>query len=103
MKGDCTVTPTGLLLEEVNGIPMTRLKPSQIKNPLPGKNYDALMLYPGDGTVTNVSLLARDALNPNVEWQKYNFFHYIICISCVKSIVHCQQIQILMIIILIYY
>jgi hypothetical protein len=61
-------------VEEINGISMTRLKPSHIKNPKVGINYQRLMLEPGDGTVTKASLLARDQLDPTAPQHKYSFF-----------------------------
>jgi pimeloyl-ACP methyl ester carboxylesterase len=74
MGGDCSLTPARLLVEEVKGESVLRLKPSHIKNPKPGVNYDHLMLEPGDGTVTKASLLARDTLDPNTPRHKYSFF-----------------------------
>jgi len=58
----------------VNGESVTRLKPSDISKPLPGIDYEALMLEPGDGTVTKASLLARDILDPTIERHEYSFF-----------------------------
>jgi len=76
--GDCHMTPARLLVEEVEGISEVRLYPDDIKNPLPGIDYDTLMLEPGDGTVTKASLLARESLDPSVPRHKYSFFplHY---------------------------
>jgi pimeloyl-ACP methyl ester carboxylesterase len=74
MGGDCSLTTARLLVEEVNGVSVTRLKPSEIKNPKAGVNYDRLMLEPGDGTVTKASLLARDVLDPTVPQHEYSFF-----------------------------
>ncbi len=74
MGGDCSLTTARLLVEEVNGVSITRSKPSQIKNPKPGVNYNQLMLEPGDGTVTKASLLAREVLDPTAPQHKYSFF-----------------------------
>ena len=74
MGGDCSMTPARLLVEEVDGVSVTRLNPSQIKSPKPGINYEQLMLEPGDGTVTKASLLARDTLDPSAPQHKYSFF-----------------------------
>ncbi|MCW8870170.1 MAG: hypothetical protein OQK49_05645 [Proteobacteria bacterium] len=75
MGGDCELTPARVLLEKDNdGQPILRYKPNQIKNPVPGIDYDALMLEPGDGTVTKASLLARDSLDPTIPRHKYSFF-----------------------------
>jgi len=74
MGGDCSLTPAKLLVEEVKGESVLRLKPSHIKKPKSNVNYDHLMLEPGDGTVTKASLLARDTLDPNAPRHKYSFF-----------------------------
>lgn len=62
--GDCTLTPSRLLIEEVDGDSVLRLWPGEIAAPRAGVDYDRLMLEPGDGTVTKASLLAREALDP---------------------------------------
>ncbi len=74
MGGDCSMTTARLLVEEVDGYSITRLKPSQIKNPKAGVDYENLMLEPGDGTVTKASLLARDVLDPTAPRHEYSFF-----------------------------
>jgi hypothetical protein len=38
-----------------------------------GVDYDALLLEPGDGSVTKASLLGRNALDPSVKRHKYSF------------------------------
>ena len=74
MGGDCSLTTARLLVEEVDGISITRLKPSQIKNPKANIDYARLMLEPGDGTVTKASLLARNVLDPTAPQHKHSFF-----------------------------
>ena len=75
MGGDCELTPARLLLEtDKDNRPILRLRPNQNKNPQPGIDYQALMLEPGDGTVTKASLLAREALDPTIPRHKYSFF-----------------------------
>jgi pimeloyl-ACP methyl ester carboxylesterase len=74
MGGDCNLTPARILVEEVDGVSITRLTPNDIKNPIAGVDYDGLMLEPGDGTVTKASLLARDSLDPTVAQHEYSFF-----------------------------
>lgn len=69
--GDCELTPARLLVEEVNGVSEIRLWPEQVSNPLPGVDYDQMMLEPGDGTVTKASLLARHSLDPFVARHRY--------------------------------
>lgn len=44
---------------------MIRLRPEEVHTRLPGVDYQALMLEPGDGRVTKASLLARDSLSPD--------------------------------------
>ncbi|MEX2206455.1 MAG: hypothetical protein WEF50_09540 [Myxococcota bacterium] len=63
--GDCELTPARCLLEEVGGRVAIRLRPDEVQNRIPGVDYDALMLEPGDGRVTKASLLARDSLAPD--------------------------------------
>jgi pimeloyl-ACP methyl ester carboxylesterase len=74
MGGDCSMTSARLLVEEVKGESITRLKPSDIKNPKPNTDYESLMLEPGDGTVTKASLLARAILDPTAPRHEYSFF-----------------------------
>ena len=72
--GDCELTPSRLLIEEVNGESILRLSPDDIDSPQPNINYQNLMLEPGDGRVTKPSLFARDTLDPTVPRHKYSFF-----------------------------
>ena len=72
--GDCTLTPARILVEEVDGVSRVRLYPEDIQEPVKGIDYDALMLEPGDGSVTKASLLGRDNLDPTVPRHKYSFF-----------------------------
>lgn len=72
--GDCELTASRLVVEEVDGKSNTRLSPREIKHPEPGVNYQDIMLAPGDGTVTKTSLLARDSLDPRVARNPYIFF-----------------------------
>jgi len=51
-----------------------RLAPGEIVKPLPGVDYDRLMLEPGDGTVTKASLLARQTTDPTIARHKYSYF-----------------------------
>lgn len=59
----CFPTAARCLLEEVEGEAHIRLLPKQIRHPRPGVDYEALMIEPGDGSVTKASLLARDSLD----------------------------------------
>lgn len=72
--GDCDLTPARILVEEVQGESIVRLRPDQIAHPKPGIDYDRRMLEPGDSTVTKASLLARESLDPSVPRHRYSFF-----------------------------
>jgi pimeloyl-ACP methyl ester carboxylesterase len=72
--GDCHLTPARIVVEEVDGESVVRLWPREITAPLPGVDYEALMLEPGDGVVTKSSLLARHALDPTIARHRYSFF-----------------------------
>ncbi len=72
--GDCSLTPTRILVEEIDGESVVRLWPKNVTVRVPGVDYDELMLEPGDGTVTKASLLARNSLDPTVPRHEYSFF-----------------------------
>lgn len=72
--GDCLLTPARTVVEPVDGDWELRLSPDEIVNPLPGIDYDSLMLEPGDGRVTKASLLARQSSDPTVARHAYSFF-----------------------------
>jgi len=72
--GDCELTPARILVEEVKGESMLRLRPREIAKRRPGVDYDKLMLEPGDGRVTKPSLFAREALDPTVPRHRYSYF-----------------------------
>jgi pimeloyl-ACP methyl ester carboxylesterase len=73
--GDCELTPTRMLVEEVNGESILRLRPERIKIRVPGVDYEKLMLEPGDGRVTRASLFARTSLDPSIARHKYSAFN----------------------------
>lgn len=72
--GDCELTPARLLVEEVNGESVLRLRPNEVMMRIPGVDYKKLMLEPGDGRVTKPSLFARESLDPTVPRHRYSFF-----------------------------
>lgn len=74
LGGDCTLTPARLVVEEHAGDSVLRLMPRDIRAPLPGVDYDRLMLEPGDGAVTKASLLARDSLDPARPRHRWSHF-----------------------------
>ena len=69
--GDCVPTPRRMVIEEVGGDSVARLRPEQIREPAQGVDYEALMFEPGDGSVTKSSLLGRQQLNPRVPRHEY--------------------------------
>jgi pimeloyl-ACP methyl ester carboxylesterase len=69
--GGCTLTPARILVEEVDGESLIRMNPSEVTQPVEGVDYDALLLEPGDGSVTKASLLGRNALDPSIQRHKY--------------------------------
>ena len=72
--GACTLTPARIVIEEVGGESMLRMDPDEITQPVDGVDYGALLLEPGDGSVTKASLLGRISLDPSVKRHKYSFF-----------------------------
>jgi pimeloyl-ACP methyl ester carboxylesterase len=73
--GDCELTPTRMLVEEVNGESILRLHPEKIKNRVSTVDYEKLMLEPGDGRVTRASLFARTSLDPSKQRHRYSAFN----------------------------
>lgn len=69
--GGCTLTSARIIIEEVDGESMVRMLPEEITRPVAGINYDALLLEPGDGSVTKASLLGRNTLDPSVKRHEY--------------------------------
>jgi pimeloyl-ACP methyl ester carboxylesterase len=69
--GDCQLTPARLLVEDMRGVSEIRLWPKEVAGPVPGVDYDMLLLEPGDGTVTKASLLAREYLDPSIRRHRY--------------------------------
>ena len=76
--GDCIATVARCLVEWVGGKLHIRLRPAQIENPLPGIDYEGLMLEPGDGSVTKASLLARNTLDPEEPAQGFFPIDYVV-------------------------
>ena len=72
--GACTLTPARIVVEEIDGESIVRMHPDEITQPVEGVDYDALLLEPGDGSVTKSSLLGRNSLDPSVKRHKYSFF-----------------------------
>ena len=72
--GSCSETPARALLETRGDERILRLRPEDVSRSLSHLNLEALMLQPGDGTVTKPSLLARDALNPLTPRHAYSYF-----------------------------
>ena len=74
LGGNCDFTPARLLVEDIGEESVLRLWPKDVAHPVPGVDYDRLMLEPGDGTVTKASLLARESLDPTVKRHRYSDF-----------------------------
>ena len=72
--GDCTPTPARILVEEVAGISEIRMYPDEVTMPDPDVDYDALLLEPGDNSVTKASLLGRNTIDPSVRRHEFSFF-----------------------------
>lgn len=69
--GGCTLTSARVVVEEVDGESMVRMYPKEITQPVKDVDYDALLLEPGDGSVTKASLLGRNTLDPSVRRHEY--------------------------------
>ncbi len=69
--GGCTLTSARVVVEEVDGVSMIRMSPKEISQPVIGVDYDALLLEPGDGSMTKASLLGRNTLDPSVKRHEY--------------------------------
>jgi pimeloyl-ACP methyl ester carboxylesterase len=72
--GACHLTSARILVEDVAGESLIRMKPAEIKIPVKGVDYDSLLFEPGDGSVTKASLLGRDVLDPSIPRHRYSFF-----------------------------
>ena len=53
--GDCKLTASHAVLDEVDGKPFLAFRAKDVINKVPGVNYDYLMFSPGDGLVTRDS------------------------------------------------
>lgn len=69
--GGCSLTSARIIVEEVEGESVVRMLPKEITQPVDGVDYDALLLEPGDGSVTKASLLGRNTLDPSVKQHEY--------------------------------
>jgi len=83
--GGCTLTSARIVVEEVNGESLIRMFPKEITQPVEGVDYDALLLEPGDGSVTKASLLGRNTLDPSIKRHEYIFLpvqqSFFLCVS----------------------
>ncbi|HEY7754326.1 MAG TPA: hypothetical protein VH856_10970 [Steroidobacteraceae bacterium] len=70
--GDCLPTPRRLVIEEIAGESVARLRPEQIERPAPGIDYERIMYEPGDGSVTRSSLLARQEMDAEIPRHEYS-------------------------------
>ncbi len=83
--GGCTLTAARIVVEEVKGESLIRMYPEEISQPIEGVDYDALLLEPGDGSVTKASLLGRNILDPSIKRHEYIFLplkqSFFLCVS----------------------
>lgn len=83
--GGCSLTAARIIVEEVDGESIIRMHPKEISQPVEGIDYDALLLEPGDGSVTKASLLGRNTLDPSVKRHEYIFLpiqqSFFLCVS----------------------
>jgi pimeloyl-ACP methyl ester carboxylesterase len=71
---DCALTPARVLAEQEGERMVPRFDPKDIKSPRKDRQYDLLMLEPGDGRVTKPSLLGRQSLDPTVQGSRVGSF-----------------------------
>ncbi|NQY26644.1 MAG: hypothetical protein HRT92_05645 [Piscirickettsiaceae bacterium] len=71
--GGCTLTSARIVVEEIDGESLIRMHPKEITQPIDSVDYDALLLEPGDGSVTKASLLGRNVLDPSIKRHEYIF------------------------------
>lgn len=83
--GACTLTSARIVVEEVEGESLVRMHPKEIAQPVANVDYDALLLEPGDGSVTKASLLGRNILDPSIKRHEYIFLpvkqSFFLCVS----------------------
>jgi len=83
--GGCTLTSARIVVEEVEGESLIRMYPDEITQASEGVDYDALLLEPGDGSVTKASLLGRNVLDPSIKRHEYIFLpvkqSFFLCVS----------------------
>ena len=71
---DCALTPARVLVEQEGDRRVPRFAPEDIKAPRADRQYDLLMLEPGDGRVVKPSLLGRQSLDPTVQGSRAGSF-----------------------------
>jgi pimeloyl-ACP methyl ester carboxylesterase len=80
--GDCTLTPARIAIEYEGEVPLTRLKPSDVRSGASAA-LELAMLEPGDGRVTKPSLLARETLDPTAPQHEESFlpiaYYFFLC------------------------
>lgn len=81
--GNCTLTPSRVVVEEDAGVTHTRLSPQQLRSGAARAALEAAMLEPGDGRVTKPSLLARETIDPTAPQHEESFlpvaYHFFLC------------------------
>ena len=69
--GDCVLTASRAIIDEVDGKPFLAFKPKEVVNKVPVVDYEYLMMAPGDGLVTRDS---QDANQYSFLSLNQNFF-----------------------------
>jgi hypothetical protein len=81
--GDCTLTPSRIVVENEAGVTHTRLSPQAVRSGAARASLEEVMLEPGDGRVTKPSLLARETIDPTAPQHEESFlpvaYHFFLC------------------------
>lgn len=72
--GNCEPTPARLLVEEIDGESMVRLRPQDVVSASDPGRVERAMVEPGDGVVTKASLLGREQLDSTRPRHRYAYF-----------------------------
>jgi pimeloyl-ACP methyl ester carboxylesterase len=81
--GDCTLTPSRIVVEDEAGVTHTRLSPQTVRSGAARAALEEAMLEPGDGRVTKPSLLARETIDPAAPQHEESFlpvaYYFFLC------------------------
>lgn len=83
LGGDCTLTPSRIVVEDDAGVTHTRLSPQAVRSGAAREALEKAMLEPGDGRVTKPSLLARETIDPAAPQHEESFlpvaYYFFLC------------------------